>query len=104
MMVAAGINSEVNKNILSANLWRSAPKVIGIDFIMQQNNCSGTVSPVSASAETSLQNSSQPHKIKENKECIFTYNKQMPVLIMNKCLFKINKILIRGSGAYAQPN
>ena len=61
------------------------------------NNCSGTVSPVSASAETSLQNSSQTHKIKENNE----WGGEKPT---NKCLFKMNKMVIRGSGAYAHPN
>ena len=32
------MNSEVNKNILSANIWRNASKLIGRNFIMQQDN------------------------------------------------------------------
>ena len=32
------LNSEVNKNILNANLWRNVSKLIGRNFIMQQDN------------------------------------------------------------------
>ena len=31
------INSEVYKNILSANLWRNVSKLVGRNFIMQQD-------------------------------------------------------------------
>ena len=38
MIMIAGMNLEVYKNILSANLQRNASKLIGRNFIMQQDN------------------------------------------------------------------